>query len=229
MSGENWEMKKLLKKVYTFIADIRPLCTEEIYEEIYKMVPDFRQEKADRIRQAEDRAQSVGAWRLWMLAQKYLEDEGIETENLEFNLSHSGKYVLCSVGPAGEKVGCDIETIKEFRESLAKRFFCPEEYEYMMAQDEEMRCETFYRYWVLKESFMKATRQGMAMGLDTFSINLSGSEERPELVSQPEDVKGKYYYYEYEVGDAKVAVCSTCNAFAKELKFPKLIEKSCFL
>lgn len=226
MSGEKCKMKKSLNKVYTFIADIRPLYTEEIYKEIYKMVPDFRQEKADRLRQAEDRAQSVGAWRLWMLAQKYLEDEGIEKENLEFNLSHSGKYVLCSVGPAGEKAGCDIETIKEFREALAKRFFCPEEYEYMMAQDEEMRCETFYRYWVLKESFMKATRQGMAMGLDTFSINLDGRDGQPELVSKPNDVKEKYYYHEYKIDGARIAVCSTCNAFAKELKITKLIEKA---
>lgn len=163
-----------------------------------------------------------------MLAQKYLEDEGIEIENLEFNLSHSGNYVLCSVAPVGEKVGCDIETIKEFREPLAKRFFCPEEYEYMMAQEEAERCEIFYRYWVLKESFMKSTRQGMAMGLDTFSINLNGCEGQPELTRQPEDVKEKYYYHEYETDGARIAVCSTCNAFAKELNFPKLIEKAVF-
>lgn len=212
-------MKKLSGKIYTFIADVRPLYTEENYKRIYEMVPDFRKEKADRLWLEADRAQSIGAWRLWMLAQEYFKKEGIETEGVEFNLSHSGEYVLCSVAPAGEKVGCDIETVKEFRESVAKRFFCPEEYEYMMMQEEDARCETFYRYWVLKESFMKATRLGLAMGLDTFSIDLDGEGEQAELVRQPENIKEKYFYREYDADGAKIAVCSTLDVFEKMLKW----------
>lgn len=208
-------MKQKTCKVQTFIADVSSLLQENNYRKIYEMVPDFRKEKADRLRTQADKAQSVGAWRLWMMVQEYL---GIEPDERNFNLSHSGNYVLCSVAAEDEKVGCDIETIKNFREPLARRFFCPEEYAYIMEQDEEERRETFYRYWVLKESFMKATRQGMAMGLDSFSIRLD-EEKDPVLVRQPDDVKETYYMKEYvtEDGAARIAVCATCPVFEKSV------------
>lgn len=205
-------------KVYTFIADVTPLYEADVYAWNYALVPDFRREKADRLGEREAQAQSVGVWRLWMLAQEWLREREPGTEYPVFNLSHSGKYVLCSVPPAGEKTGCDIEKIGAFRGKLAERFFCPEEYDFLMAQEEEVRRETFYRYWVLKESFMKATRQGMKMGLDTFSIRLDSASGRPELVRQPEDVKETYYYQEYQAPGARIAVCSTCMHFAEKIK-----------
>lgn len=199
-------MKEKINGVQTFLADVTALLQEENYKKIYERIPDFRQEKADRLRHMEDKAQSVGAWYLWMLAQELL---GVTPEECNFNLSHSGKYVLCSVASADEKVGCDIETIKDFREPMARRFFCPEEYAYIMEQDEEGRKEAFYRYWVLKESFMKATRKGMSLGLDSFSIRLK-KEGDPVMICQPEEVKEKYYFKEYKAAGARIAVCSTC-------------------
>lgn len=215
-----------MSQVRTFIADVTQLFEEDkktagrtAYQAVYGQVPDFRKKKADGLRFQEDRARSVGAWRLWMLAQNICLESGWDVKRLECNLSHSGRYVLCSVASAGENVGCDIEMIKEFREVLAKRFFCPSEYAYIMAQDEMLRQETFYRYWVLKESFMKATRQGMAMGLDTFEIRLDDdATAHPALVRQPEDVKERYYFREYEVPDARIAVCSTSKDFAADVE-----------
>lgn len=225
-------MKVKMCGVQTFLADVSGLLQEENYRKIYEMVPDFRKEKADRLRSAGDKAQSVGAWYLWMKAQEYL---GIRLEEaaqstgageVNFNLSHSGNYVLCSVVSGGEMVGCDIETIKDFREPMAKRFFCPEEYAYIMEQDEAGRKEAFYRYWVLKESVMKATRKGMALGLNTFSIRLGdeGAEECAKmvenetlLVRQPEELREHFYLKEYKTDGARIAVCSTCAKFGREV------------
>lgn len=212
MSGSTFQ-------ILTFIADISPLLEDHNYKKVYGLLPDFRREKADRLHFQTDKAQSAGAWRLWMLAKKYCHENGMDKEALNFNLSHSGRYVLCSAAPAGEKVGCDVETIKEFREPLARRFFCPNEYADIMAQNAALRRERFYRYWVLKESFMKATRQGMAMGLDSFEINLNGEgAENPVLDRQPADVQEKYYFKEYEARGARVAVCSTCEHFAEKME-----------
>ena len=56
---------------------------------------------------------------------------------------------------------------------LAKRFFCRSEYEDIFRCDsKEERAEKFCRYWVLKESFMKATRKGMALKMSSFEILL---------------------------------------------------------
>ena len=99
-----------MEKVKTFLADISDLLDEKNYQKIYKKVPVVRQEKADRLKHREDQAQSVGAWYLWMKIQerhKIPQDAG-----QSFNLSHSGKYVLCSASVSGERVGCDIECIR---------------------------------------------------------------------------------------------------------------------
>ena len=103
-----------MEKVKTFLADISDLLNEKNYQKIYKKVPAFRQEKADRLKHREDQAQSVGAWYLWMKIQerhKIPQDAG-----QSFNLSHSGKYVLCSAGVSGERVGCDIECMRKYHE-----------------------------------------------------------------------------------------------------------------
>ena len=53
--------------------------------------------------------------------------------------------------------------------------------------------ELFYRYWVLKESFAKATREGLALGMDTFEIALGSPSV---LVRQPEKYPESYHYRE---------------------------------
>lgn len=200
------------REVLTFIADITPLMKEEKYKEIYDEMPDFRKEKADELKGAEHKAQSVGAWNLWMRVREMLELQ----EGIPFNLSHSGKYVLCSIAPKGEKVGCDVEKVAEFREKVAKRFYCDSEYQIIMSQSEEMRTEWFYRYWVLKESFMKATRKGIGLPINSFEIVFVDGV--PRLEKQPDEIKESYYYKEYEVSGARAAVCSTCDIFSENIQ-----------
>ena len=92
--------------IYTWAADVAPLLDPIIYEAYYCEVPQWRQEKADRIRFPEDRALSIGAY---VLYQKALRESGLSTE-MCFNLSHSGHYVLCSIADEKEKrTGCDLE------------------------------------------------------------------------------------------------------------------------
>lgn len=195
-------------KVWTYLADITPLLEEEAYRKALEKVPDFRREKAQRLRFREDQAQSVGAWLLLMKARNEL---GASPEQ-PFNLSHSGRYVLATVGPEGEKAGCDIETVKRFHRETARRFFCPSEYDTIVNAEGEKQKELFYRFWVLKESFMKATRYGMVLGLDSFEIRLEEGRE-PVLMRQPEKVKEAYFFREFQTpgADARIAVCSTCR------------------
>ena len=200
--------------VHTWIADISALKEEEIYKKYYEIVPDFRKKKADQLRFPQDRAQSVGAW---MLLEKMREKYGTEPDQV-FNLSHSGNYVLCSISTEKEaKVGCDIETIKETRMRVAKRFFLPSETAYIERQpSEKAEAEAFYRLWVLKESFMKAVRRGM--GLDTRSFEIGFDEkDMPVLLKKPDLYSEEFYYREYLVSGVKVriAVCSTDGVFGE--------------
>ena len=193
--------------VQVWFADITPLLIEETYRRYYQKAPAWRREKADRYRFAGGKAQSVGVWSLW----EHVRGKYDLPENTVYNLSHSGNYVLCAFSDDNTaKVGCDLEEMKEFREPVARRFFCRSEYEHIMEKDEKDRARLFYRYWVLKESFMKATRQGMALDIQSFEIGWREGES-PVLIRKPGEYPQEYYYQEYkrEGVDAGIAVCTT--------------------
>lgn len=201
--------------VKAWAADISPLFERECYEKYYAMVPDFRKQKADKLKLDAMKAQSVGVWILW---QKIREKYGL-SEDAPFNLSHSGSLVMCAAVLDGctAQVGCDVEKTGKLRLKLAEQYFCPEEYDAIIREkSEEERTDLFYRYWVLKESFMKATGRGMALPLDRFCIRAG---DPPVLVRQPEEFTEHYYYCEYQWAGQpyKMAVCSTDAGIDAEL------------
>ncbi|OMF85290.1 4'-phosphopantetheinyl transferase superfamily protein [Paenibacillus sp. FSL R7-0273] len=88
---------------------------------------------------------------------------------LEFNISHSGDWVVCAVSK--EPVGIDIEKKGTVDLELARRFFAKDEDRYIREQDdEESQLERFYQVWSAKESLIKAVGRGLSQGLDTFSV-----------------------------------------------------------
>ena len=193
--------------ILTWIGDVRPLLDESCYLRYREQVPVFRAEKADRLRSPAGRALSIGVWILWQRAR---EECGLSPDT-PFNLSHSGIYALCSVAaedPA--QVGCDVERISVFREGIARRFFCPEEYAHIKAlEDPAEQRELFFRYWVLKESFMKATRRGMALPLDSFALGIRDGAD-PVLAFCPAPYRREdYHFREFDLGGYRAAVCST--------------------
>ena len=206
--------------VSVWAADITPLLIEETYRAYYNKVPEWRKEKADKLRNMEDRARSVGAWSLWEKIQEMTE----LPEHAVFNLSHSGKYVLCACSDReGVQVGCDVEMTGVLRMAVAERYFCPAECEIIRAGiqsidqgqteaggDEKEQTEWFYRFWVLKESFMKATRRGMGLDMRTYEFAW-GLDGIPYMRRQPEEYPGIYLCREYELkqGEARAAVITT--------------------
>ena len=194
--------------VRVYIAKITPLLIEENYRAYYRKIPAWRQEKADKLRFKEDKARSVGAWILWEKIKK----AGQVPQEAVFNLSQSGDYVLCAYSDVAKaQVGCDLEEVKELRLSVARRFFGEREYRHI-AETKDPECKTwlFYRYWVLKESFMKATRKGMAMDMRSYEIGWDQGG-KPVIARKPEEYADAYYCREYRMQGvhAAMAVCTT--------------------
>lgn len=203
--------------IKTWVTDVKSLYNEDIYRKYYREMPLHRKTKADKIRHGKDRALSIGAWVLYEIAKR----ESGASDEAVFNLSHSGQFVLCSIEDSGNteiKVGCDIEEIKKMHKQLAERYFFESEKEYIFGQPTEAeKTEAFYRYWVLKESFMKATRYGMKLGLNTFEIECKEGK-RPRLLKKPDEIKENYFFREYALNAPyKIAVCSTDNLFSEEI------------
>ena len=163
-----------------YAASVAPLASPERYAAAYDAVSPARREKADRLRFEKDRRLSLGAE---LLLRHALRANGLCAAPTEygaqgkpcfkdggvfFNLSHSGEYVICALAPC--EVGCDVEKLAPVNLNVARRF-CRREYDDIFAQETaEEQSDLFFRYWTLKESFMKATGLGMSLPLDAFEI-----------------------------------------------------------
>ena len=89
---------------------------------------------------------------------------------LEFNLSHSGHWVVLAVGST--PVGVDVESIHKVDSDLAGRFFAPEETAALEALPESKRLALFFSLWTLKESFLKALGTGLSQPLNSFRMDI---------------------------------------------------------
>lgn len=113
----------------------------------------------------------------------YLECDKDVTEfpNFNFNVSHHGDYVaiasepLCLVGL--DIVSCTFpwkETVPEFIQNFSS-YFSRLEWDFIIgAGNEEQILVEFYRYWCLKEAYVKAIGSGLACGLDRVEFHHTG-------------------------------------------------------
>lgn len=81
---------------------------------------------------------------------------------VDFSIAHTRGLVVCGI--SGRRIGVDAEHIRQFDERLMRRICTREEITYIMGADDSMetREERFFCLWTLKESFLKATGQGLS-------------------------------------------------------------------
>lgn len=177
----------------------------------YPLVSKSRQEKIDFYRFDKDKKLSCGAY---LLLKKLLSEENISNpifktgkygkayisnyENIYFNLSHSGKIVLCAISDM--EVGADVEYIDpKIDLNISKNYFYNSEYENIM--NAENKSNEFFKYWVLKESYMKYTGLGMNLKLDSFEIKI---EDEISLKNDTKNLKFKLF----DIEDYKIGIAS---------------------
>ena len=89
----------------------------------------------------------------------------------KFNISHSGNYV--AFAKSRNKIGIDIEYMRETEFSIAKRCYTERECQYINSFETlEKRLDAFYRLWTLKESYIKAIGKGMKIPLNSFEFEI---------------------------------------------------------
>ncbi len=218
-------------RTVTYYSDTDALCEPEIFSRCYREVSDRRRRKTDALVFDKDKRLSLG---VEMLLRRALEDLGEDPDSFEtdlgengkpflrgsdihFNLSHSEQRVMCSVSDSD--VGCDTELVRPMDLDIAKRYFFGSEYDAISSEtDPDAMTDKFYRFWTLKESFMKATGLGFKLPLDGFRIRLGDTIEVDQNVGP-----GPYRFREYDVGDGyRYAVCSLNGDFEEEMRFADL-------
>lgn len=191
--------------IQAFYANITPLEQEDLFSSLLGRLSEERQQKIKALRADTGRRHSLGAWVLLdaLLAQFYgLREREVQIgygvhgkpymkghADIQFNLSHSGAYVLAVFAPV--VVGCDIQAVTDGRRDaqIAARFFAPEE------QAAFADGVPFARIWARKESWMKCSGEGMAQDLRSFStVQISAC------------IDGKWFA-EHSIAGYELAVC----------------------
>ncbi len=73
-------------------------------------------------------------------------------DSIDFNISHSGKYVVCAINNDG-RVGIDIERMRPLNFAEFRNYMTPEEWNTL--QESPDQSEYFYELWTVKESVIK--------------------------------------------------------------------------
>lgn len=210
-------------RIYT--AEVAPLASSALFDAWYARMPGPRRIKVDRMRFSEGKYLSLGAGALLDTA---LRSAGLDAASeafaegpqgkpflrdhpeMDFNLSHSGTRILCVL--ASLPCGCDVERTDRGSPALARRFFAPEETAALEAQiaagGDPAFHRLFTRIWTRKESFLKATGEGLFCPMNSFSVLapdpsarffeaesfLSSSlPDAPSLSSAPQEQTPEYF------------------------------------
>lgn len=103
---------------------------------------------------------------------------------LSVSLSHSGPYIAVAVGKSA--VGVDVERKRKISLAVSRRWFRPEEHEFLTSLPEEERARAFFRFWTLKEAALKYTGEGLAGGPETvncFALLESAEKENTDALA----------------------------------------------
>lgn len=120
-------------------------------------------------------------------------------EGVEFNISHSGNYVLIAIGPSA--VGVDVEHVNRtfVYETMLETSFCSEEINFINANNDALNA--FYFLWTRKEALLKASGEGLTDAMSTFSC-LDDIVERERIL---------YKLYSFEIDKHHIASLAVSN------------------
>jgi len=141
--------------------------------------------------------------------------------DLRFNVSHSGELALIGVC-LGQSLGIDIEFKDADHATLevARRFFAPEEIAAVEAAPAESRGEVFFAIWTMKEAYIKARGEGVALGLATFAV-AAGPARNARLLrsSHGVDETKRWKFWTIDAGPAYAAALAAEGDGEQRLSF----------
>lgn len=132
-----------------------------------------------------------------------------------FNISHSGDFVLCAVD--NKPIGIDIEKIRPINYSkIIKRFFHTNELNYILNQNPVLQLNHFYEIWTLRESYVKCCGKGLSISLKSFYMKI-GNCKNIRVISNFNNTRHIFKIFNIE-RNYKIAICSTNNNIPNKIE-----------
>lgn len=169
-------------QAHILYSKIPEQLTEEMYKSYLIYLPQVLRDKHFRYRRSEDRMANLFSK---MLLLKGLERYGLDYscldellyneydrpyipgKEIDFNISHSSKYAMCAIAKNG-RVGIDVEYIKEVDFRDFETLMTGEQW--MVIKKSIDPLSTFFKYWAIKESIIKADGRGLSIPLNEIEI-----------------------------------------------------------
>ena len=167
----------IIKILYTSID--RKLTVEE-WERKFRFLPEQTQARIMRYHRWQDRqAKMLGylllqeglrVWGYGLKSDIFIDHFGRPFVNheIDFNISHSGGCVVCAITKQG-RLGIDIEEIKPIDFKDLKD--CMSSVQWKEIKESKNMYASFYDFWTIKESTLKADGRGLSFPLDKVAIH----------------------------------------------------------
>ena len=201
--------------------------TDEVFDVWIKKLPAFRQDKVLRYRFRNDRVRSLCAYLLLCvglgrIVNNFSYNEhgkpALMDDDLHINFSHAKSAVVA--GFSKHPIGVDVEFIREkYPKIVCKRVFTDAEIQQIeTAKDPTLM---FFKFWTLKESFVKCLGQGLSFPLKTVEFQLSGEEIKFS--------DKRFLFSTLTQNGHQVSICSTENHDVKNINFEEFSKSICDL
>lgn len=107
----------------------------------------------------------------------------INSQKLQFNISHTGDLALLAIGK-GYPVGVDVEyySARPY-EGIAKGLFSNQEFNQFIKVPDQLKPAIFFHIWSQKEAFIKAC--GMGLSYPTKEFNVPITIPTKQLIADP--------------------------------------------
>ena len=166
--------------IYVFYTRlVQPLPTD-IFHSLLQQLPVSIQTKIAKYRKWQDAhrgllgkilllsgLESLGLKHYSLTNLKYTQyDRPFFDDLLDFNIAHSGAYILCAISITN-KVGIDVEEIQPIPFSDFESNFTATEWETIIQAE---NYTPFFTFWTRKEAFLKAIGKGLNVPLKEISV-----------------------------------------------------------
>lgn len=184
-------IKPLPLKVY---LTSHPSQDETLFHQIYQNLSNSLKERINKQKRLQDKWRIIASDRLIRTvlgAELDLPQESImyhyaptgkpylENGKRHFNIAHSNDIVLMVT--ASTPVGVDIEYIKPLEDlNELLQNFTEAEQNILRNETEQNRLIAFFKLWVIKESYLKATGDGLSVPLDNVEV-VGFLEDQPTI------------------------------------------------
>lgn len=106
-------------------------------------------------------------------------------EELQFSISHSGKYVVFVEDK--QEIGIDIQEMRDFQNDIIRKCFTQDEIVYFNSELDKK--SIFFQVWTGKECLMKAIGKGFKIDPTSFSLM--------PLKREKKQIFGKDWYFKW--------------------------------